>query len=152
MLIGLMFLPNQIVFIQFHPVTYIVKLNIEMTMANMIRHLAKQNHTDFNNANSYSGAQPAYGANSTNHNRNRDEEEVEMKNYSHVTAAGQISDIDSEDSGLGGIQKRLDYEVTIHNVTKSSRLAASSPDVERGFVRLDDELPLANNPGHPHND
>ncbi|KAK6860889.1 hypothetical protein PG995_004525, partial [Apiospora arundinis] len=41
LLIGLMFLPNQVVFIQFHPVTYIVKLNIEMAMANMIRKLAR---------------------------------------------------------------------------------------------------------------
>ncbi|KAH6640006.1 hypothetical protein BKA67DRAFT_490901, partial [Truncatella angustata] len=41
MLIGLMFLPNQVVFIQFHPVTYMVKLNIEMTMANLIRQLAR---------------------------------------------------------------------------------------------------------------
>ncbi|KAK7423693.1 hypothetical protein QQX98_000883 [Neonectria punicea] len=30
-LIGLMWLPNQSVFIQFHPVTYMVKLNIEMS-------------------------------------------------------------------------------------------------------------------------
>lgn len=42
MLIGLMSLKNQLVYIQFHPVTYMVKLNIEMTMAAMITKLARE--------------------------------------------------------------------------------------------------------------
>jgi hypothetical protein len=41
LLIGLMSLPNQVVYVQFHPVTYIVKLNIEMSMASLIARLAK---------------------------------------------------------------------------------------------------------------
>jgi hypothetical protein len=41
MLIGLMFLRNQIVYIQFHPVTYMVKLNIEMSMASLVVRLAR---------------------------------------------------------------------------------------------------------------
>ncbi|MCJ1433772.1 hypothetical protein MMC27_003137 [Xylographa pallens] len=40
MIIGLMSLPNQIVYIQFHPVAYIVKLNIEMSMADLITRIA----------------------------------------------------------------------------------------------------------------
>jgi hypothetical protein len=36
-----MFLPNGLVYIQFHPVTYIVKLNIEMSMASLVVRLAK---------------------------------------------------------------------------------------------------------------
>ncbi|KAB8233954.1 hypothetical protein ETB97_003281 [Aspergillus alliaceus] len=44
LLIGLMFLPNPMVYIQFHPVTYLVKLNIEMTMASLIRKLAKESN------------------------------------------------------------------------------------------------------------
>ncbi|KFY30663.1 hypothetical protein V493_01763 [Pseudogymnoascus sp. VKM F-4281 (FW-2241)] len=40
MLIGLMFLPNGMVYTQFHPVAYMVKLNIEMTMASLIKKLA----------------------------------------------------------------------------------------------------------------
>ncbi|MCJ1383869.1 hypothetical protein MMC17_006983 [Xylographa soralifera] len=40
MIIGLMSLPNQIVYIQFHPVAYIVKLNIEMSMADLITSIA----------------------------------------------------------------------------------------------------------------
>ncbi|KAK2033989.1 hypothetical protein LX32DRAFT_679335 [Colletotrichum zoysiae] len=41
MLIGLMSLPNQVVYIQFHPVAYMVKLNIEMSMASLITRLAR---------------------------------------------------------------------------------------------------------------
>lgn len=40
MLIGLMFLPNGLVYTQFHPVAYMVKLNIEMTMASLIKKIA----------------------------------------------------------------------------------------------------------------
>ena len=42
MLIGLMFLKNQLVYVQFHPVTYMVKLNIELSMAALIAKLARQ--------------------------------------------------------------------------------------------------------------
>ncbi|KAH9207524.1 hypothetical protein DL95DRAFT_249136, partial [Leptodontidium sp. 2 PMI_412] len=41
MLICLMSLKNQLVYIQFHPVAYMVKLNIEMSMANLITKLAQ---------------------------------------------------------------------------------------------------------------
>jgi hypothetical protein len=39
-----MFLPNPMVYIQYHPVTYMVKLNIEMKMASLIRKLAKDSN------------------------------------------------------------------------------------------------------------
>ncbi|KAJ4386759.1 hypothetical protein N0V93_009657 [Gnomoniopsis smithogilvyi] len=39
MLIGLMSLPNENAYIQFHPVVYTAKLNIEMSMASLIRRL-----------------------------------------------------------------------------------------------------------------
>src|SRR5690349_16153480 len=41
MLIGLMFLPNQVVYVQFHPVAYMVKLNIEMSMASLVIRIAR---------------------------------------------------------------------------------------------------------------
>jgi hypothetical protein len=41
MIIGLMNLQNGMVYTQFHPVAYMVKLNIEMTMASLIRKIAK---------------------------------------------------------------------------------------------------------------
>ncbi|KAK2742874.1 hypothetical protein FQN55_007658 [Onygenales sp. PD_40] len=41
-LIGLMSLKNQLVFIQFHPVTYLVKLNIELQMAHLLAKVARK--------------------------------------------------------------------------------------------------------------
>ncbi|RDL31408.1 Uncharacterized protein BP5553_09617 [Venustampulla echinocandica] len=46
MLILLMSLRNQVVYIQFHPVAYMVKLNIEMTMARLITKLAQNSVND----------------------------------------------------------------------------------------------------------
>ncbi|KAL7269727.1 hypothetical protein RUND412_007594 [Rhizina undulata] len=46
MIIGLMSLKNGAVYIQLHPVAYIVKLNIEMSMASLITKIARE-HTDF---------------------------------------------------------------------------------------------------------
>ncbi|KAG9550246.1 hypothetical protein KCU97_g19971, partial [Aureobasidium melanogenum] len=55
MLIGLMSLPNGIVFVQFHPVAYMVKLNIEMSMADMIIKVARSNEQDMNFGSSSEG-------------------------------------------------------------------------------------------------
>ncbi|KAF2022618.1 hypothetical protein EK21DRAFT_51040, partial [Setomelanomma holmii] len=41
LLIGLMFLKNGVVYVQFHPVVYMVKLNIEMSMASLVVRLAQ---------------------------------------------------------------------------------------------------------------
>src|ERR1700730_13444195 len=41
MIIGLMHLKNPMVYTQFHPVAYMVKLNIEMTMASLIKRIAQ---------------------------------------------------------------------------------------------------------------
>ncbi|KAJ8118363.1 hypothetical protein OPT61_g629 [Boeremia exigua] len=40
MIIVAMSIPNSFVYIQFHPLAYLVKLNIEMTMANLIKRIA----------------------------------------------------------------------------------------------------------------
>jgi hypothetical protein len=41
MIIGLMHLSNPMVYTQFHPVAYMVKLNIEMTMASLIKKITQ---------------------------------------------------------------------------------------------------------------
>ncbi|THY09763.1 hypothetical protein D6C89_04056 [Aureobasidium pullulans] len=46
MLIGLMSLRNHTLFVQFHPVAYMVKLNIEMSMADMIVKVARTSEND----------------------------------------------------------------------------------------------------------
>ncbi|KAI5198976.1 hypothetical protein AUEXF2481DRAFT_3335 [Aureobasidium subglaciale EXF-2481] len=46
MLLGLMALPNQVVYIQFHPVAYMVKLHVEMSMADLIVKVATTSEID----------------------------------------------------------------------------------------------------------
>ncbi|KAK4120179.1 hypothetical protein N657DRAFT_625393 [Parathielavia appendiculata] len=41
LLIGLLFMPNPFIYLMFHPVVYMIKLNIEMTMASLILKLAR---------------------------------------------------------------------------------------------------------------
>lgn len=41
MIVLFMLLPNKIVYLQFHPVAYMIKLNIEMSMASLITRLAR---------------------------------------------------------------------------------------------------------------
>jgi hypothetical protein len=53
MLIGLMFLPNGMVYTQFHPVAYMVKLNIEMTMASLIKKIALASISERDGVNPY---------------------------------------------------------------------------------------------------
>jgi hypothetical protein len=57
MLIGTMSLKNSFIYMQFHPVAYIVKLNIEMTMADLIIKIVRSSARD----NSYSHSH-SYGA------------------------------------------------------------------------------------------
>ncbi|TVY82664.1 hypothetical protein LSUE1_G002017, partial [Lachnellula suecica] len=44
LIIGMMSLNNSFVYMQFHPLAYIVKLNIEMTMADLIAKVCRSNH------------------------------------------------------------------------------------------------------------
>lgn len=54
LIIGMMFYRNQLVFMSFHPVAYTVKLNIEMSMANLIRKIATSRENDFEGDHSHS--------------------------------------------------------------------------------------------------
>ncbi|KAF5667332.1 hypothetical protein FHETE_6035 [Fusarium heterosporum] len=57
-LIGMMSLPNDIVYVQFHPLAYLVKLHIEMSMAELITKVVKAsnpNGYDYSHSQSRSG-------------------------------------------------------------------------------------------------
>ncbi|CAA9958052.1 hypothetical protein PTMSG1_01626 [Pyrenophora teres f. maculata] len=117
LLIGLMFLPNQVVYIQFHPVVYMVKLNIEMSMASLVVRLARgrpQNDMDpeafpshsYPNSHALSAATPSQKRESvifTTSSISR------AKRHSTGTGLGQI---ESEEH-LEGIQRRMDVCVSV---------------------------------------
>ncbi|KAI0470474.1 hypothetical protein GGR56DRAFT_146714 [Xylariaceae sp. FL0804] len=155
LLIGLMWLPNETVFIQFHPVVYLTKLNIEMTMANLILKLARRNHQDAHHHwLSYSN-EPHQEYNREPSNPERD---VALKSFNRATVkaspgesdsdSGEISPVDKggmKGGMKGGINRTIDYHVTVSDAPPSKK----GRDDRQSFSDLEDEISLANNPGHP---
>jgi hypothetical protein len=145
MLIGLMSLPNQVVYIQFHPVTYMVKLNIEMTMADLITKLAKGENSDMNMP-------------STSHHRTETREDEEegtngQQNYkmqSVLSTKPTGEDFSSIDDDMGQFDESkatstrgmLDGGIQVETVI-TSRISRNSRVGERQNDGSDDELPLS---------
>ncbi|KAJ4313581.1 hypothetical protein N0V84_009338 [Fusarium piperis] len=155
MLIGLMSLPNQVVYIQFHPVAYMVKLNIEMSMASLITRLARgENADDYYPSMSHSnhgtnGQDPSH--NRTGNNPWAQGNGVQLTNRSKVVAGD--SDEEGRDSlsraGAGaGIHRRTDIEVRVETDTKTYKVKRDGGR-GRGLERVEDELPLTSDTGHP---
>nr|XP_036581501.1 uncharacterized protein CTRU02_08551 [Colletotrichum truncatum]KAF6789852.1 hypothetical protein CTRU02_08551 [Colletotrichum truncatum] len=152
MLIGLMSLPNQVVFIQFHPVAYMVKLNIEMSMASLITRLAKGQDSGFRfNSLSYSHGHSQ--GHRTNQARNNDHE-TGLKSYHRASVGAVPSDLEAVQNT--GIHRRVDVEIRVDQSPESSHtpsLGGRSRHDDAGsgstFYRVDDEDSLTGNPGHP---
>ncbi|KAF1839021.1 hypothetical protein BDW02DRAFT_540403 [Decorospora gaudefroyi] len=123
LLIGLMFLKNPVVYIQFHPVVYIVKLNIEMSMASLVVRLAQgRPQNDMNPEEFHSSTGPASHSHSAANHRNLHQpKSIQLTSRSKrgTTALNSphLSKIDSDESldmgrGLGGIECRTDLHIT----------------------------------------
>lgn len=140
-----MSLPNQVVYIQFHPVAYMVKLNIEMTMADLITKLASGDRAD--------ARLPA-----TSHTRTltHDEEDHHMggsRNYAmnsiHKPKTA-IEDSSSEDfaplefsTGGSGAYPKADGTIQVETViTSRTSRNPRSKSISR-IAGEEDELPLA---------
>lgn len=160
MLIGLMSLPNQVVFTQFHPVAYMVKLNIEMTMASLITKIARATGVgdDGNRPHNSSGTRSRHdGLRTLNEETDHD---IAMKSFhTNAVGAGRFDDDDDDDYNTiksgpgkggpkgGGIQRRVDIRVETASTSEDG-----NGDVEKGsspFDHGEDEMSLANHPGHP---
>ncbi|KAK6854965.1 hypothetical protein PG995_008497 [Apiospora arundinis] len=149
LLIGLMFLPNQVVFIQFHPVTYIVKLNIEMAMANLIRKLAQNGHADARQDESNNSTHPyGYGTESFGLGRGHNQDR-ELETYTRTinnNGPRPKSEAGSDDSGfVGGIQKTVAYNVTVDDAVEKKGPGAT----HHKHSSSEDEISLAHHAG-PH--
>lgn len=109
LLIGLMSLPNQVVFIQFHPVVYLVKLNIEMSMADMITHLARMKMNDeLYPSHSYSHTPKNHTAPDNNMGAS-----IQMTHKSQVASGpnGSLDDLSDISEPSSGIHKRIDVKI-----------------------------------------
>ncbi|OAL50999.1 hypothetical protein IQ07DRAFT_508713 [Pyrenochaeta sp. DS3sAY3a] len=154
LLIGLMFLKNGVVYIQFHPVVYMVKLNIEMSMASLVVRLAQGRSQNDMDPEPYSSTDPQshlrsgqharrVGVSGGNANNGSGVKSIQLTSRSKkggVLSPG-LSKIDSDES-LGGIECRTDLNVTVEHVKGdgSSRSSHEAPTSVFG-----DEIPLHRN-------
>lgn len=127
MLIGLMFLKNGIVYIQFHPVAYMIKLNIEMSMASLIVKIARNSasnadfmvpppDTSYNRSHSYGGA-----GHTTSHT-------IGLQTGANATAVSKMRGDDS--LSFTGIKTFKEVDVTVSSV-KMPEITSTWREVER---------------------
>lgn len=169
-----MSLPNQESFILFHPVVYMSKLNIEMTMASLIVKLARSGRADAYHYHPHS----APHSNSTPGGRNRHrgsampqdievggqypnkEREVALKTFTESKIRASFSNNPDGDlegrspdfQGVpeGGIQRTREFRVTVHHSSSGSMDGDSTKD-DRTTLGGEDEAGLTSHPGHPAN-
>src|SRR3954452_40080 len=97
MLIALMQLKNAQIYVQFHPLVYMVKLNIELSMATLIKKLARasveDNRNEFNNSSSDHRSHAHNPPTVTN---------IQLKNGVSSSAIGGRNDMDRALNFQGG--------------------------------------------------
>ncbi|CAI6334412.1 unnamed protein product [Periconia digitata] len=145
MLIGLMFLPNQLVYIQFHPVTYIVKLNIEMSMASLVVRLARGvPENDMHEEQHYSSSGPRSRAQAVNDMRRQTHEPSGHFQSFQLSSISRGQRKISEESQVGitcttdvRVERSDKQAAEIETKSGSSSLAETL-----GIDKFGDEIPL----------
>jgi hypothetical protein len=141
MLVGLMSFPNQIVYIQFHPVAYMVKLNIEMSMAKLITRLARRQDSDMTDSAPHSRSNHLSHAPEPWTRSNG----VELTKRAHTVPrdSDEESGNSRDDFSEAGIRKKTEIVVQVE-AGRENLSPRGGPS--RG---VDDEIPLTSNAGHP---
>jgi hypothetical protein len=153
--------PNPVVYIQFHPVTYMVKLNIEMSMASLIIRLARVNPSnEFSSFVHHSSAAgqirfeaelDRMAANPLSpvcdHPNAQHESQTEL--FSHAANRGpvQLSSLPrtrgEEASSEGILKDGADLKRAVPTV--SSSISSGPDEVERVCGSSEDRFPLTQN-------
>ncbi|KEY74433.1 hypothetical protein S7711_04471 [Stachybotrys chartarum IBT 7711] len=153
MLIGLMSLQNQVVYIQFHPVAYMVKLNIEMSMAKLITRLAKRGAADDD--------YPSMSASNHVNNRMNGQSQsdrwaggngIQMTHQSKVVSGGSDENLPGRPDATeskSGIRRRMSIEVTVESSPKGQDPFIGWEEAGHRPKHVEDEMPLTKNTGHP---
>jgi hypothetical protein len=139
-----MFLKNQVVYIQFHPVVYIVKLNIEMSMASLVVRLAqgKPENDMFPEAYLNSSNKTPHAMSdlqSGHHSQRAQVQSIKLK--PKQAGRNALSKIDSEES-LRGIHRQTDFNVTVEQVDSHKRDSSSRNSQEAPHSMFGDDIPL----------
>jgi hypothetical protein len=152
MLICLMSLKNQVVYIQFHPVAYMVKLNIEMSMSSLITKIARNSVEARNNE--------FMVQNSSSHNHShfhtshiQSKAAIGLQPGVNASAVSKMRGAAEERQSFEGIRTLKEVDATVESVQVPQtvwRKSESDSGVEDGFGRKqtskmgsEDELPLA---------
>ena len=139
--------PNQLVFTQFHPVTYMVKLNIEMSMASLIAHLAGVQNTQGFSSVSDPRNRRSHLASFGNHRHNTDPESLRRDSIELTPSADE--DLRKIQGGAGGIHRRFDVEIRVDSTQSTPSNEGRSDDEASGNrpCNGDDEAPLTDGLG-----
>ena len=141
------------VYVQFHPVAYMVKLNIEMTMASLIRKIAKATIDNRNIEYREGQYSLQYQTHST-----LAQIQSQLKSGNHATVSAKIDTVSAKAMGgdFDGICTTTEVHVEVENVPSVDRDSISDTGVCDGFdqrhrrptgaakgQQSDDELPLS---------
>jgi hypothetical protein len=140
-----MFLKNQVVYIQFHPVVYIVKLNIEMSMASLVVRLAqgKPENDMYPEEKFNSSSNKATHLRSDLRSGHHGQQNVTIQSM-HVPKGRNKDIMDDNDSveSMGGIHCQRDVNVTVERVESKKNAGSSRSSQEGPHSMFDDDTPL----------
>lgn len=149
MLIGLMSLPNQVVYIQFHPIAYMAKLNIEMSMADLIVKTARSSEIDVHPDSSE--RRPFPDTSSKSRNIGLDTGHDYVGGQAATVRAGHVpqsqNDHDRQNE-VKGITRQREVQVFVHDSDSDS---ASIEDAKRAISNTTDDR-VGHNSGRRQSD
>jgi hypothetical protein len=133
-----MFLKNQVVYIQFHPVVYIVKLNIEMSMASLVVRLAQgRPENDMYPEDKFDSSNRARSELRSGHHTHIQSMQLKQKKGTNDV----LSAVDSKES-LEGIHCQTDLNVVVEHVESKRGAGSSRSSQEAPHSMFDDDIPL----------
>jgi hypothetical protein len=140
-----MFLKNQVVYIQFHPVVYIVKLNIEMSMASLVVRLAqgKPENDMYPEEKFHSSSNKATHLRSDLRSGHQGQQHVTIQSM-QIPKRGNKDVMDDGDSieSMGGIHCQRDVAVTVEHVESKKGAGSSRSSQEAPQSMFEDDTPL----------
>jgi hypothetical protein len=138
-----MFLKNQVVYIQFHPVVYIVKLNIEMSMASLVVRLAQgKPENDMYPEEKFISSSNKGGRTDLRSGQHTHIQSVQLRQKRRNNSNDGLDD-DSVES-LGGIHCQTDLNVVVERIENPTKKGApSSRSSQEGpHSMFGDDIPL----------
>jgi hypothetical protein len=146
-----MFLKNPVVYIQFHPVVYMVKLNIEMSMASLIVRLA-QGKTENDAVPDHFDS--STGPSHSQSDRRKTKQPSHMQSFQLSSQKRGMKSLthsrNDSDESLGQIHCRTDLAVTVEQIGTikedgTSGTSSRSSQEQKPYSVFGDEMPLKGN-------